>query len=109
MPGCGRPSDPGRAPVFGRPAGPGHPSGSADYVNYAKYVNPSEDPVPSAGPGRSPPPPDDRGGAPPDEDEDGRIGIFPSWKALYVSVIVYTAGLIALLYVFTVLLDTSAR
>lgn len=51
----------------------------------------------------------DPDGTPPDQDEDGRIGIFPSWKALYISVIVYTAGLIAILRVFTVLLDTSAR
>ena len=51
----------------------------------------------------------DPAGTSPDEDEDGRIGIFPSWKALYIAVIVYTAGLIALLRVFTVLLDTSAR
>ena len=60
-----------------------------------------------AGPGSTP----ESAGALPDEDEgeDGRIGIFPSWKALYISVIVYTAGLIAILYVFTVLLDTSAR
>ena len=66
--------------------------------------------MPSGGPGRSPAAgADPESGAPPDEDEDGRIGIFPSWKALYVAVIVYTAGLIAILHVFTVLLDTSAR
>ncbi len=46
---------------------------------------------------------------PADEDDDGRIGIFPSWRALYVAVVVYTAGLIAVLRAFTVLLDTSAR
>ena len=39
-----------------------------------------------------------------DETED-RIGPFRSWRALYVSVIVYTVGLIFLLYVATRLLD----
>ena len=61
------------------------------------------------GRGPSPGPASVPEGAPPDEAEDGRIGIFPSWRALYIAVIVYTAGLIALLRVFTVLLDTSAR
>jgi hypothetical protein len=42
--------------------------------------------------------------------EDGdRIGIFPSWKSLYISVVVYTAALIAVLYLLTVLLDFSVR
>jgi hypothetical protein len=44
-----------------------------------------------------------------DETEDreagGRIGPFRSWRALYVSVIAYTAGLILLLYLATRLLD----
>lgn len=39
------------------------------------------------------------------EDREGRIGPFRSWRALYVSVIVYTAGLIFLLYLATRLLD----
>lgn len=39
-----------------------------------------------------------------DETED-RIGPFRSWRALYVSVIAYTAGLILLLYLATRLLD----
>ena len=39
-----------------------------------------------------------------DETED-RIGLFRSWRALYVSVIVYTVGLIFLLYLATRLLD----
>jgi len=39
-------------------------------------------------------------------DETGdRIGPFRSWRALYVSVIAYTAGLILLLYLATRLLD----
>ena len=41
-----------------------------------------------------------------DRDEAGdRIGPFRSWRALYVSVIVYTVGLIFLLYLATRLLD----
>ena len=43
-----------------------------------------------------------------DRDEaEGRIGPFRSWRALYVSVIAYTAGLILLLYLATRLLDFS--
>jgi len=42
------------------------------------------------------------------EDDDGRIGIFPSWSALYAAVVVYTVVIIVLLYAFTVLLDHSA-
>lgn len=42
------------------------------------------------------------------EEDDGRIGIFPSWNALYASVVVYTLATIVLLYVFTVLLDHSS-
>ena len=41
------------------------------------------------------------------DDEDDRIGVFRSWRALYVTVIVYTLGLIILLYVLTRLLDKS--
>ena len=41
------------------------------------------------------------------EDENGAIGIFPSWGWLYVSIIVYTVLAIALLHVFTVTLDFS--
>ncbi len=43
------------------------------------------------------------------EDEEGRIGIFPSWAALYATVVVYTTALIVLLYVFTIVLDFSAQ
>ena len=39
------------------------------------------------------------------EDENGAIGIFPSWGWLYGAVIVYTVLAIALLHVFTVTLD----
>lgn len=42
------------------------------------------------------------------EDEEERIGFFPSWKWLYVSVVVYTTLLIVLLYFFTVVLDFSS-
>ena len=39
--------------------------------------------------------------------DDGPIGIFPSWKAVYVSVVVVTAVMIVALYWFTVALDFS--
>ena len=45
----------------------------------------------------------------PDEDETGPIGIFPSWNALYGTVIVYTLLLIVILAVFTAVLDFGAR
>jgi len=38
-----------------------------------------------------------------------RLGIFRSWRALYVTVVVYTFAMVALLYVATRLLDHSAR
>ena len=38
---------------------------------------------------------------------EGRIGPVRSWRARYVSVIAYTAGLILLLYLATRLLDFS--
>jgi hypothetical protein len=44
----------------------------------------------------------------PEDGDDGRIGIFPSWTALYASVIVVTLVMILLLYWFTVALDFSA-
>ena len=43
------------------------------------------------------------------EGEEERIGPFPSWNWLYVSVVVYTTLLIGLLYLFTVFLDFSAH
>ena len=42
-----------------------------------------------------------------DKDEDTRIGIFPSWRALYISVLIYTLALIVLLYTLTELLNHS--
>ena len=39
------------------------------------------------------------------DEAEGGIGPFRSWRALYVSVIGYTAGLILLLYLATRLLD----
>ncbi len=42
-----------------------------------------------------------------DEDQDGRIGIFPTWNVLYLAVIIYTIILILLLYFLTIALDYS--
>ncbi len=42
------------------------------------------------------------------DDDSGKIGIFRSWTSLYVAVVVYTAALVLVLYLFTVLLDFSA-
>jgi hypothetical protein len=42
-----------------------------------------------------------------DEDQDERIGIFPSWNVLYLAVIVYSIILILLLYFLTIALDYS--
>lgn len=42
------------------------------------------------------------------EDEEKRISFFPSWNWLYVSIVIYTALLIGLLYLFTVFLDYRA-
>jgi len=39
------------------------------------------------------------------EDEDRRIGIFPSWRWLYLAVVVYTISLILFFYFFTLLFD----
>ncbi|MFV1988734.1 MAG: hypothetical protein ACC682_15790 [Gemmatimonadota bacterium] len=43
-----------------------------------------------------------------EHDDDGRIGIFPSWRALYITVLVYTAGLTVALYLMSRFLDHSA-
>ena len=40
-----------------------------------------------------------------EEPEDGRIGPFPSWRALYIAVLLYTAGLVVVLWVLTRALD----
>ena len=42
-----------------------------------------------------------------EEDQDERIGIFPSWNWLYLAVIVYTTVLTLLLYFLTLALDHS--
>ena len=39
------------------------------------------------------------------EEDDGAIGIFPSWGWVYGTIIVYTILAIALLHVFTVTFD----
>ncbi len=35
------------------------------------------------------------------------MGIFPSWRSLYLAVTLYTAALVAILYLLTRLLDFS--
>jgi len=47
--------------------------------------------------------PDDRPGEPDDEGEP--IGPFPTWRALYATVLVWAAILVILLYVFTRMFD----
>ena len=42
-----------------------------------------------------------------EEDQDERIGIFPSWNWQYLAVIVYTTVLTLLLYFLTLALDHS--
>ena len=42
-------------------------------------------------------------------DDNGAIGIFPSWPWLYAAIIVYTMIAIVLLHVFTVTLDFGIR
>lgn len=65
-------------------------------------------------PGDGPPPPaagGPREGSTPDPGdvvgagEDERVGIFPSWKALYVTVLVWTALVVGALYAFSVAFD----
>ena len=47
---------------------------------------------------------------PPDEAEDqGPIGIFPNWAWVYWSVVIYTAALIVVLAIFTVVFDHSVQ
>lgn len=41
------------------------------------------------------------------EKEEERIGIFPSWSWVYLSVIIYTAVLILFLYLLTDIFDHS--
>lgn len=68
---------------------------------------PTSRPSPDAG---SEPEAASRSGAGAAEDpteEDGRVGIFPSWRSLYLAVTLYTAALVAILYLLTRLLDFS--
>lgn len=58
-----------------------------------------------AQPSRPPADPPRNGG---DDDDEGVPGWFPSWGALYATVIVYTAALTFLLWVFSVTLDYGA-
>ncbi len=48
---------------------------------------------------------------PPSREDEGeeRIGIFPSWKSLYVTVIVYGAAVILILYILTIALGFGTR
>lgn len=46
---------------------------------------------------------------PQDREESERIGLFPSWNWLYVTVVAYTVLLILLLYLITVLSDYSVQ
>ncbi len=43
-----------------------------------------------------------------EDEERGPIGIFPSWRALYITVLAHTLLLILVLYWFTVSLDFHA-
>lgn len=44
-----------------------------------------------------------------EDDREERIGIFPSWKSLYVTVIVYGVVVILLLYILTIVLGFGSR
>ena len=44
----------------------------------------------------------------PGDEDSGPIGIFPSWGALYWSVVIYTVALVVILAVFTSVFDFSA-
>lgn len=65
-----------------------------------KSVTSAEGPTPGVDDARDP---DERR----DEDEN-HIGIFRSWRSLYVTVIVYTVALTIILYALTRLLDYSS-
>ena len=43
------------------------------------------------------------------EEKDERVGIFPSWTWVYLTVIVYARLLILLLYILTIALDHSIQ
>jgi hypothetical protein len=40
-----------------------------------------------------------------DDEDEGPVWIFPSWRWLYATVLVYTVVLVAVLHAFTVALD----
>ena len=43
------------------------------------------------------------------EDEgEGRIGLFPSWRALYATVVVYGVVVILILYILTIVLGSGS-
>ena len=48
---------------------------------------------------------------PPSREDEGeeRIGPFPSWKSLYVTVVVYGVAVIILLYILTIVLGFGSR
>ena len=41
------------------------------------------------------------------DEDSGPIGIFPSWRWVYWSVVIYTLAVIAILWVFTVAFNHS--
>ncbi len=43
------------------------------------------------------------------DEKDERVGIFPSWNWLYLTVIVYATVIILLLYLLTIALDYSIQ
>lgn len=42
-----------------------------------------------------------------DDGEGGAIGIFPTWRSVYITVLIYTAGLTLVLYIMSRILDHS--
>lgn len=44
-----------------------------------------------------------------DDEDRGPIGIFPSWRAVYWSVVIYTVLLVAVLWIFTVVFNHSVH
>lgn len=64
-------------------------------------------PRPGGGAGKGP---DGRAGGPADDrpDEEGPIGIFPSWRWLYGTVLAWFVVVVLALYVLTVALDFGA-
>lgn len=54
------------------------------------------------------PDPSGEGGDGERDDDDGPVGIFPSWRWLYATVLVYAMLLLIALHVFTVAFDHGA-